>query len=337
MSGPSKKYISKHFRVSQQSSSEQFDLSNHEFDMAFCCSSWDERSRDICHLSLKARECVLVKLEFRDPNGLRDATDAILEAFVDSDKFSKSHVVQQDDGNISDVLILLFELVEKAKACCNKPLKAFVDITGFPRIISLGLITYLLRSDYTRDVLIYYSEAFYGKDSESVQFTEGEWATFPVPGCEGIFSPLHKNLVLVSTGFEGKKTLRSVYEREPDRVSLLVPDPGFTPEMTERTRTENERIVEYYKIPEDQIRSAGAADLVEALGQLESGLERFEYENVYYLCCGTKPHSLALAIRSCLHPAVAVLYNQPESYKFSPAIQRGSFWLYCVENLAVFK
>lgn len=329
-------YWKKHLSIAQQKEALIQNLEFGEYDLAYFCSSWDARCFDITGVQLVINRAVLTDLAFRDSIGLRDTADTKLSSFLSDYDLCK--LPQGKDELLSKILSKLCEFASHAYAKATEPPCVLVDMTGFPRYLSLGLIAYLVKSNLARQVDVFYSEANYGEgqEKESILFTEGKWEAIPIDLLEGEYSPSKGTYLLVSTGFEGKKTLRAVHEREPDRVSVLMPVPGFTPEMEQRMENENRKLLDYYKVPNIQVISAGAADLVAAMKQLDKNLENFNTENVYYLCCGTKPHSLALALRACLLEEAAVVYNKPESYRIQRIRHQGNYWLYRIQNWAVF-
>ncbi len=329
-------YRKKHLSIAQQKETLLQNLEFGEYNLAYFCSSWDARCLNITSFKLVANSTILTKLTFRDSIGLRDTADTKLSSFLSG--YDLCEIPQEEDEPLSEVLAKLCGFASRAYAEATEPPCVLVDMTGFPRYLSLGLIAYLVKSNLARQVDVFYSEADYGEEQEeeSVLFTEGKWEAIPINLLEGEYSPSKRTYLLVSTGFEGKKTLRAVHEREPDRVSVLMPVPGFTPEMEQRMEYENRKLLDYYKVPSKQIVTAGAADLVAAMKQLDKNLEDFSKENVYYLCCGTKPHSLALALRACLIEEAAVVYNKPESYRIRKIQHQGNYWLYRIQNRAVF-
>jgi hypothetical protein len=138
----------------------------------------------------------------------------------------------------------------------------------------------------------------------------------------------------VSVGFEGPKTLRAVTRADPDRVSLLFPSPGILPAYVEITRRSNEELVQEYRIPKVQIVEAPAADVIGAWKALDAAsLDRPEAENSYYLCCGTKPHAVALALRAIALEYPAVLYNLPEEHKVHETEPAGTFWRFDIRDV----
>ena len=63
-------------------------------------------------------------------------------------------------------------------------------------------------------------------------------------------------------------------------------------------------------------------------------MEREAQESVYYLCSGTKPHALALALRALCIGSPTVMYNLPERHSFVEVEPSGVYWTYGIEDLA---
>ena len=336
MSGMINTYKKKHLGIEQQCVESIQNVDFGTYDLAFFCSSWDLRCIDVTNVRLELTRAIFVNLAYRDSDGMRDHADKEIRSYINQNSYELFELIQ-NNLSLPEVLETMCNNVDQICVKKSSP-RILLDITGFPRYLSLGLIAYVIKSNLVNQIDVFYSEANYGDENEAgnILFTEGKWEALPIRLLEGEYSPCKDMYILVSTGFEGKKTYRAVCEREPDRISLLMPEPGFTEEITKRTRSENCKLIDQYKVPDEQVLCSPAADLVTTMKKLDMNLERFSEENVYYLCCGTKPHSLALALRSVLYEESAVIYNKPESYKFRPITHRGNFWLYQIQNLAVF-
>jgi hypothetical protein len=335
MYGMSTEYRNKHLLIGESKSDNINGLGFEPYSLAFFCGSWDSRCLEIIKSALNTKQSVLVHLAFRDPQGFRDSSDEKLADFLTNRNMV---IIRQQDETLSDVLVSMCKQVDDVYANSREAPRFLIDLTGFPRYLSLGLISYIFQRNKARQIDVFYSEGSYAdddKDNVNV-FTEGSWESLPIRSLEGKFDPAKTTYLLVSTGFEGRKTLRAVHNRDPDRISILLPNPGLTEKITARTKLENQALIEEYKVPESEVLNAPAADLISAMEVLDKHPERGISENIFYLCCGTKPHSLALALRACLNPNCAVIYHKPESYKTRSTMSAGTYWLYHIYNLAVF-
>ncbi|MGA8026637.1 MAG: hypothetical protein WB992_05785 [Bryobacteraceae bacterium] len=190
---------------------------------------------------------------------------------------------------------------------------------------------------------VLYCEGIYQPKVDSAEvecpeypFSIGEWDTLPIPFLEGRRAPGRKKYVMVSVGFEGSKTFRVLSREDPDRVSVLFPDPGSEQGYPAIAEEQNKLLIETYNVPPAQIVRANAADAIAVWKELsESALERPESENTYYLSCGTKAHALGMALRAASLESPCVLYNVPERHNYVPVIPTGRSWLYEIRDLSV--
>src|ERR1700682_3552948 len=111
--------------------------------------------------------------------------------------------------------------------------------------------------------------------------------------------------MLYPSGLRGVKTARALEKADPDTVSVLMPVPGVARRYSAETLKRNQEVIDRYCIPKRQIVSAHAADAVGAWKNLaKAKLERPRDEEVSYLLCGTKPHSLAMVLRALMRAAI---------------------------------
>jgi hypothetical protein len=182
---------------------------------------------------------------------------------------------------------------------------------------------------------LFYAEGGYPDPSkgEELVFTGGRWKSVEAPYFPGIWDPRKKTFYLVSVGFEGDKTLRTISRADPDRVSVLFPEPGIRPEYVEATSRANHELMRMYRIPENQVVRAHAADAIAAWQALSSAAIERPDENAYFVCCGTKPHSIALGLRAKVLKTPAVLYNLPDEHRVVDIKPSGKFWKYEITDL----
>jgi hypothetical protein len=186
-------------------------------------------------------------------------------------------------------------------------------------------------------VTVFYAEGTYKKNREDHEFafTGGRWRTVPVPYLSGLCDPGKERFYLVSVGFEGSKTMRVVTRADPDRVSVLFPNPGIADEYVKISRDANSALIQSYCIPKEQIIEAEAGDAIAAWKRLaEVNPDRPQDEGSYYLCCGTKSHAIALALRALALENPAVLYNLPEEHKVHETEAAGTFWKFEITDVS---
>lgn len=221
------------------------------------------------------------------------------------------------------------------------PAKIFIDVSTCPRYFSLALLAEAFKSGQVDEICLGYSEGKYPdakpsyNDLEEISFTDGAFQSVPVPGYYGEFEPSKGKLFLVSLGFDGWKTLNLLIRKEPERVVALLASPGGYSEYVERALLANNALIERFRIKDELILKATSGDAVEAWQRLtEANVERFDEENIYYLCSGNKPHSIAFALRAISLETPTLLYNSPVKYLPVEIDCSGSYWMYSVRPAA---
>ncbi|MBT5472025.1 MAG: hypothetical protein HOK41_15595 [Nitrospina sp.] len=129
--------------------------------------------------------------------------------------------------------------------------------------------------------------------------------------------------------------MRVINIEDPDRISVLLPKPGVIPKYSSKAKEENSELLRNIRMPQKEIICSRAGDAIEAWMKLEkASLEKPQSENTYYLCSGTKPHSLALGLRALCLGFPTVLYNVPEKHRVIDVEPSGAFWLYSIKDLS---
>lgn len=321
------------------SASTAAELYSGEYDLAILISSWDRRAVCVAQAErFKAGLCVVTLFTYRDRLGLRDQHDVELLEFA---RRCASEVceVQSDSLDLQGTWSQLLRSMVEFRHRLRRPLRIFVDASACPRYYLLAIVATALSSGLAAHVSVTYAEGRYpakATDSnEDISFTHGQWKSVAIPTLEGRYSPGLKRFLLVSIGFEGWKTIRAVARADPDRVSILHGNPGTTAEYAQRAMQDNADLIRYYRIPPDQILCAPAGDAIAAWKTLsDSAIERPE-ENTYFLCSGTKPHSLGLGLRALCLRSPAVLYNLPEAHHVVAIEPNGNYWRFDIESLTV--
>jgi hypothetical protein len=312
-----------------------------EYHLLVAASSWDRRSTVICDsTNLHANIAVLFNFKKKDASGL---------SFESEFKLRESLKARSTELCVSEVDAADFEsnwehLLKQLLKCYQDnlgPIDVFVDLSTIPRYLSLGILGYGLKNGILRSIVFGYSEGCYSDATPSSVaqelFTEGGWRAIPIPGLWGEWEPYRERHYVVSVGFEGVKTRQFVSRSEPDKVSVLFPDPAVQVGYEAVALQCNARLVTEFSIPDSRVIRAHATDLNATLKSLsDAAIENFETDNLTYICCGTKPHSLAMAIRAAVLQEPAVLYMVPESHKVSEVKPNGNYWRYEIADASAF-
>lgn len=335
MTSPERRFSAAGLVATSQSGEVPSDLWTGDYDLLICVSGWDKRSVAIIDATrLRAREALLVFFDELDAEGLRTRHDALLTAYATS--VSSEFSVQR--GKATDVKLVWEALAEKVRSVFRKegrPLRVCISASACPRYHTLALLGVGVGFGFIKSLTIVYSDGVYpavDEDQIEVAFTGGSAAVLPIPGLEGTNDPEKARFLLASVGFEGWRAMRAVSRAEPDRVGVLLPDPGSSAEYVERAIADNRLLLDEYAVSEERIVRAAASDAVAAWQALaDRRLESLVTENCLYLCTGTKPHSIALALRAMQLNAPAVLYSVPEEFRVVPVECGRLHWRFDIE------
>jgi len=304
------------------------------FDIGILASSWDRRS--VCILDaaeVHADHWVHITFQRSDSGGLQERHQDVARDFIAAAGTSSTpcHIDSLDLANSWRSLWQALSEVHRSK---GHPLRVLLDLSVCPRYLGLAICATLIGRGMVDEMSVFYSEGVYPvQGTGELLFTGGQWSPVAIPGLCNLVEVAASRLYVVSLGFEGDMTMRTIARADPDRVSLLMPDPGTQPGYTERTKEANRALVEEYLVPDRQIVRAAAGDAIGAWKALAvAGVERAG-ENVYYLCCGTKPHALGLALRCMSEGSGSVLYNRPEDHRVVDTAPAGVYWRYDLRDV----
>jgi hypothetical protein len=317
-------------------SSRNTEIASGTFDVIILTSSWDARCLSIAAGDkLQAEYGLGIFFDARDKMGLRDKHDQVLNQFLKQNT-TRQESISGESCDVKRIWEGIYGFLVKVRKAKRRTLRIFMDLSTCPRYYSLGVTAAAFVQSLAHSLTFFYAEAAYTEDTTKgeLAFTSGRWATVSVPFLSGLFHPNKKLFYLVSAGFEGDKTFRALSRADPDRVSLMFANPGFCPEYETRALKANASLIQEFVIPKSQIINAPGADAIKTWQLLEqSKLHRIESENCCYMCCGTKPHALALALSAISSGSAAVLYNIPEEHRVHETRANGTFWTYTLKDV----
>ncbi|MHB9144330.1 MAG: hypothetical protein ACYC5Y_03225 [Symbiobacteriia bacterium] len=318
------------------------EIQQNEFDVGLCVSSWEQRCTAMTAGHMTFDRAGLIVFEQAPEHeggpgaGVVPKYDAILRKFLEEHSQNGITEVRGDVKDLRGVFGKIAQFIRSTREEKGRPLRLFMDITTCPKYYFLGVLGLCVREALCDRITFHYAEAQYTSEEGDGQyvFTRGPWETVTVPFFAGSEEGDYR-FYLPSLGFEGSLALRLISKYEPDRVSLLMPDPGFTTEYTTKAWENNRALREQYCIPDEQIVRAHAADAMEAWKNLGSPQLYRPSETISLLCLGTKPHALALGLKALTNPEIQVLYNVPR--RFAPVDHRynGTSWLYSLQDFSL--
>lgn len=308
-----------------------------QYDLLVMTSSWDRRCLCLTDADVRATRGIGIFFSHRGVLGLRDHHDPKVASYL-GERCGDVTRVERGSEDLDGLWQSLWEAAWEAYGLVGHPMRVLIDLSTCPRYYALALVAGGMRKGLVESVTCFYAEGEYpepGPTNTNEQFTAGRWETRDVPYLTGTADPGKDRLYVVSVGFEGSKTFRAVSNDDADRVMILFPRPGVRPEYPDRTLASNRVLYEEYNVRGEDEIAAPAGDAIAAWRALaESGAVRAN-ENPFYLCCGTKAHSLGMALQALIDDRVTVLYAKPASHKEARITPLNVFWAFRIRDLSV--
>lgn len=310
------------------------EVAHGRYDLVVMTSSWDARSVSLVEAQIEAAHGIGVFFSNRGVLGFRDEHDPQVSAFLEQ-CCGQVAAIEGPSESLDFLWQQIWLAVSAAYIDVGRPLDVLLDLSTSPRYYALALFACGMRSGVLSSLTCFYAEGEYPEATNGAQeqFTEGRWETRHVPGLAGTADPGNKRLYVVSVGFEGSKTYRVVSSDDPDRVRVLFPQPGVKPEYVDRTRQNNRLLLADFGVQDADMVVAPAGDAIAAWQALALSELAGPGDNPSYLCSGTKPHALAMAIHALVEDRPTVLYAKPASHKEARTRPLGVYWSYRIDDL----
>jgi len=313
------------------------ELVHSTYDLIVMTASWDSRCLCLCDVDVTANEGIGVFFANRGTLGLRDKHDPQVQRFLE-ESCSHTRFIERESEDLVGLWQQMWVATWESYVNVGRPLDVLLDLSTCPRYYAMAFLARGFRDGIVGRLTCFYAEGRYPPDPQEMavdQFTAGKWETCSVPGLAGTADPGKKRLYVVSVGFEGSKTFRAVSSDDPDRVVVLFPEPGVDPSYPTRTKENNRLLFAEYGIGNDLMVKAPAGDAIKAWEALAESDVAADDENPFYLCCGTKPHSLAMALHALVADRTTVLYAKPAGHKEVEIEPSGVYWSYVLEDMAL--
>ena len=334
------KWVSKHIEGISTCYEKLDSITSMHYDVIIAAANWDERSVAVSKIQNISSDIGLqFSFQKKDDYGRQEKHESIIQDWLKSCCKRTESIVLKDRDNVEIFWGKIKAAFEKIFKELNNTISIFIDLTVFPRIYSIGIMSNLISAGLLEKITFFYSEADYAtKNSGTIEtFRKGSWAAIPIFGLAASYDPGKEKFYMISVGFEGGATMRVIEKGDPERISILFPKPGFKEQYEQKAWDVNKEIIEKYAVSKEQIIEATAGDAIVAWQKLEErNLERPDKENNFSLCCGTRPHSLALALRAITAGfPITVLYYIPDEYAVTNIKESGKYWLYEIRDLSV--
>ncbi|MCQ2272960.1 MAG: hypothetical protein MJZ72_09305 [Bacteroidales bacterium] len=216
----------------------------------------------------------------------------------------------------------------------------FIDISGVPLIYSVALLKFLFRLFPIPDISILNASGRYIQRGEE-QFADGEQYDMYIPGFYGAPDHTLPQHYIFLLGYDGERSLNIYLDNLPERISVIVPSPGYDIGNDKNTINNNREFLreigfdinEYSEIENNN----GYSNLYYIdISDIESVKERIEsiydedkdkYE-IRLVPLGPKPHAIGAALAAVFNNNISIMYQVPRKYYMSEVPVGDKIWLY---------
>jgi hypothetical protein len=280
-----------------------------------------------------------IALLFRrvDEIGLREFHDDKIKKYLSMNS-NKVTEIKEESTNVTALWTALKAKILDYISLKPTPIKVLIDSSTIPKYFLCAILGLLVKNKIAKEITIIYTEGKYpdGNGNGETMFTGALWNTVSIDALEGEYFGGRQKNYLVSVGFEGDKIMRSVLKADPDKVSILLPNPGFQSDYVKRTLRNNLRLREKYCISKQYMISAHAGDAIQAWKVLNTYAKNdLNSDNLHYLCCGTKPHAIGMALSAISLSSPCLLYNIPDEHKVVNIVSNGNYWKYIFRDITI--
>lgn len=297
------------------------DLIFGRYDLALVAGSWDSRSLVFADSDLSVGTTILLGLT---PDVYSDLAEGNQRRTLDKANGASGEVVVLSADRRSPMATLssVVSIVRGESTKVGRPLRAFVDLCGVSRYVSLGLLAAALSDGSVLEIDFSYATAKgytapLADMRDGYVFRSGTWLPFAIPG---FGSPLigGRQHLLVSAGFEGRRTRRLIDLLEPDYVTVL--------ESESPVARNNEILRQQIAMLSGAVPSArlnhiqtavgdvdGISDALRNLGHVHPDVARPPV--ISMLLAGPKSAALGLAVAALRGRVANVFYVQSENHE----------------------
>lgn len=291
------------------------------YDVAILCGNWDSRSTALVHSSVEFDTAIVFTM--LQP-AVSDAHRENAQVVLDFATANSRNVIEisVDRRSQYSVVRSIAQTLHSIARRARRPVRLLVDLAGVSRFTALALMAWGFRSGIVAEFSFSYAVATsYEVPSKALDashlFRSGDWLPTPIPGLGWPGATGAINRLVVSAGFEGKRTRRLVDLLEPDELVLFLSE---SPIASNNVILESELSPLRSAIHPSRLTevSAPIADVDAAvrsfleLTQPESDADR----SVSVLLAGPKIASLAAAIASLKDNSIRnVFYVQSERHE----------------------
>lgn len=307
-----------------------------DYDLFIFSCGWESRCVEILNYNTESfnfNNAMIISFMSKDGMGYEEEYMSKLLSFS-KEKSSNVERIEYFPDSLEIMAKEICQALLKLYLNLKRPLFIGYDITCSPRYIFLYLMAFCFKYNICKKISFFYSEGIYDTSPEKYIHTKGNWNILEIPGLEAREFEINKKLFVISAGWEGSRYRSLISRYEPDKIGILLPDPGFSEKYTFQSARECEPLINDYNIQSDSIVKAPAGDAIYAWDVLRTPALNDKRYHIAYLTFGPKPHALAMGLRGFVNDNISVLYRIPDGYYKIEVKPNGTLWEYDIKNIS---
>lgn len=211
-----------------------------------------------------------------------------------------------------------------------------IDATGAPLIYSVALLKYIFRLFPIPDISIINASGIYASRGEE-QFSEGEQFDMYIPGFYG--SPDHslpRHYVFL-LGYDGERSLNIYIDNLPEKVSVIIPSPGYDIGNDQSTIRNNRDFLREIGLSNSELEGNNKirgvyridiSDVAAVMKRIETIYKRDKGKfEIRLVPLGPKPHAIGAAL-AAIYNNISIMYQVPKKYYMSEVPVGDKVWMY---------
>lgn len=231
-------------------------------------------------------------------------------------------------------------LHHRSRRCLNN---IFLDVTGAPLIYSAALMKFVFRLFPVPKIALLNVSGRYAERGEQ-QFSEGEQYEMYIPGYYG--NPDHSKQLhyIFLLGYDGDRSLNIYRENLPEKISVIIPSPGYDEGNDVNTINNNKEFLtqagflfKEHTLPRNysrnkQLYNIDISDIVAVMNRVETIYQedKDDYE-IRLVPLGPKSHAIGAALAAIYNDDISIMYQVPRKYFMSEIPMGDKMWLYDID------
>ncbi|TFD36290.1 hypothetical protein E3T34_01050 [Cryobacterium sp. TMT1-62] len=232
-------------------------------------------------------------------------------------------VLEVDRKSQYEIVRAVSRILQSVASRTGRPIRVLIDLAGTSRFTALAVMAWGFRSGIVAEFEFSYALATGYQVSQKSEespylFRSGDWLPTPIPGLGRPGTTGTRNRLIVSAGFEGKRTRRLIEMLEPDELVLLLSN---SPDQANNETLESELPPLRTSVISSRLTEVAVSidDIDEMIQQIRNAsilMAHEEDRSVSILLAGPKSVSLAAAVASISGDTIRnVFYVQSERHE----------------------